>query len=297
MKTMKSLLTACLLLSIASGSYGQNFSSRSTPNQGKSEEKRSEVKTKESTEKRSVAPEKRSTVSETKSVTSDTRSSVSDTRNSDRRETSPNRQSNPQAFRITTRGGIRYDVYDRPSPDRVHSSREPQRYDRTSIRIDYRRGWNSDRHLYVRFGTYESRCPYCMGRGFTLLFNGLSRVRCSHCDGVGYHTRRSLWTNTCAHCYDYLPGTDRYYNLSERAALETDRLDARIDLSDRQWERIYAINYDFLLSRKMEDSYPISVRDQSIYEVLNRQQQDDFSFYLEHLRPEDLCIRCQRAYF
>ncbi len=133
----------------------------------------------------------------------------------------------------------------------------------------------SDRPQYREF---RHHCSYCTGRGFTLSFGGLRHIGCTHCNGLGYMILKELYFNTLAY--------SGQYTFRQLASIETDQLDAILHLSNRQWDRIYRINYRYLVRNEGRRYYPYSEKVEDIQDELNRQQLLEYAYYLDELRQD-----------
>jgi hypothetical protein len=167
------------------------------------------------------------------------------------------------------------DVDSRPGIGREENERG-----RADIRNEVRE--NNARFRDVRannqYREFKQRCSYCSGRGFTLQLDGFRHINCVHCNGVGFRLLRELYLGAVA-----ISGN---YNIREMARIETDQLDAVLELSRRQWDRIYRINYEYI-SRNEHDRFFSEVRwERDIRRELTTRQRIDYTYYLDEIRRD-----------
>jgi hypothetical protein len=156
-------------------------------------------------------------------------------------------------------------------------------------RADIRVRTDHNRHAPNQYREHHQRCHHCYSKGFTLHIDGLRHIQCNFCDVHGFRIIRELCLDACALCFSPLSGYYGNYNLEELAVLETNRLNTVLDLSNRQWDRIYNINYRYLIHRERQDYYSVARRDREIRDVLHLGQRIEYALYLNDLRNDELC--------
>lgn len=129
---------------------------------------------------------------------------------------------------------------------------------------------------------YKKMCIHCSGKGFSMHFDGLHRLTCSACNGLGHLLLKELYIGAMVQ--------SGRYELEEIAEYETDRLDVVLDLSRNQWNRIYRINYKYLLKDINDKYYTMAKKERDIRNVLNSRQKIEYAYYLDDLRRDRFSI-------
>lgn len=145
----------------------------------------------------------------------------------------------------------------------------------TDIRID-------SRSNKPTFREYKKMCIHCSGKGFSMHFDGLHRLTCSVCNGLGHLLLKELYIGAMVQ--------SGRYELEEIAEYETDRLDLMLDLSRNQWNRIYRINYKYLIKDLNDKHYSVAKKERDIRNVLNSRQKLEYAYYLDDLRRDRFAI-------
>lgn len=155
---------------------------------------------------------------------------------------------------------------------------------RTDNRIEQRVEDRRTRELRAQnqYREFHQKCSYCSGNGFTIQFNGLRHNRCSHCTGLGYRVMRELYLGAMY--------TSGHYTIRELARNETDQLDAVLDLSRRQWNRIYNINYEYISRNEYNRFFNQNTWEREIRKVLNTRQRMEYSYYLDEIREDNFAL-------
>lgn len=144
-----------------------------------------------------------------------------------------------------------------------------------NIRFETNRRIVANRPSQIR--EFKHACSYCNGKGFSLTIFG-SRHNCSHCSGVGFRILREMYMGSMAQ--------SGYYSIRELAQIETNQLDAVLNLTRRQWDRIYSINYSYLNKRERNRYYSESKWEQSINRELNYRQRLEYAYYIDEIRHD-----------
>lgn len=286
MKTMKAVLLASMVLAGTSAfaqrnnddSNRQNRDSRRT--EVRSDRKRADEpteKVKAKTEDRSDRKQADDRVSNTRSESRSTDRTLvvrnqddrSDERRSDERRSDVKKEDDRGGRKIVVaeNGRIRYTEkgYDR---DR---DRRDDRYSDRNDRFDNRR---DNRYDSRHDGRYDKR---------SMIFA---------------NNRPYRHQETCFLCYGpRLRGGFSYrYSTSELAWMETDRLAMVIDLSDRQLDRIYKINLNYLTHRYNNRYTGMERRERDIRRVLSWGQERDYERYLRDLDTTEFCEHCHDGF-
>lgn len=183
---------------------------------------------------------------------------------------------------------------DRNLGNRVTQRSNQAQYDSrgSNNRQVYNRSNNYYNQTNFRYHERQLSCNYCTGRGFTLHVNGLRHLRCNHCEGRGIRIIRELNVNACQLCYAPLHNQDLGCSLEDLAWLETDRIAIALDLSSRQRNRVFDINYRYITHHYNGGYYPTSRRDREIRRVLRLGQIVAFAILLNELSSGDICYNC-----
>ena len=182
----------------------------------------------------------------------------------------------------------------RPGDTRVESNRIVERRP-SDVRDENNRGRavnayeirdNNARYRNVRsnnqYREFKHRCSYCSGRGFTLHIDGFRHLNCVHCNGAGFRLLRELYLGAVA-----LSG---HYSIRELARIETDQLDAVLDLSRRQWDRIYRINYEYIAHNENNRFFSEARWERAIRRELTSRQRIDYTYYLDEIRRDSYAL-------
>lgn len=292
MKSTKVILLASLVLAGTSAfaqrrnddSNRQNRDNRRT--EVRSDRKRAD----EPTEKVKAKTEDRSDRKQSDDRESNTRSESRSTdrtlvvRNQDDRSD----ERRPDAKKEDDRGGRKIVVAEngriRYSESNNHSdSKDKDRgYDRDRDRGDNRYSDRNDRFDNRRDNRYETRHDGRYDKRSMIFANN----------------RPYRHQETCFLCYGpRLRGGFSYsYSTSELAWMETDRLAMVIDLSDRQLERIYKINLNYLTHRYNNRYSGMERRERDIRRVLSWSQERDYELYLRDLDATEFCEHCHDGF-
>jgi len=76
------------------------------------------------------------------------------------------------------------------------------------------------------------------------------------------------------------------------AWMETDRIAMALDLSDRQIDKIYTINYRYLSQRSRSRYNSLERRERAIRNVLSYSQRRYYDNYLDEMDEGEFCENC-----
>lgn len=301
MKTITTLLLSSFLLAgtINTAFAGEDGRRENAPRQ------RSEIKI-----KREASAERSTDRSGTTRTTTERRTEVNlPARNQDREikvrttevrqeQRNRNEQANREV-RPETNRNERSNAEARPESNRNERPRaevrnNEQSHRRNQPRMESRsseRNPNYNRRANVSYHERQLRCAFCTGRGFTLHIDGFRHLRCNHCEGRGFRIYREMYVDACNVCYDPLHG-QLECSLEELAWMETNRIAMALELSDRQRNRIFDINFRYITHRYNGDYYSTTRRDREIRHVLHLGQLVAFAILMNELHEGEVCYNC-----
>ena len=122
--------------------------------------------------------------------------------------------------------------------------------------------------------------------------NGRHDYSFGHRPIFGRHRNHSI--EFCPVCFAgfFMNGVGHARSDKEIARIETHRLAAVLDLSNRQAKNIYRINLRYLRDNIGDRIYAMQRRDDAIFDVLTRRQRAMYANYLRNIDDGDLCDYC-----
>jgi len=296
MKTMKAVLIAAVLLAGTSGFAQRN---KEDNNRQKKESQKTEVrsenkKSNNRSENRRTEVRVENNRPEVRSdnrrveVRNDTRrpevrneNNRTVVRNDNRRPEVSNDNRRVEVRNNNSRAEVRNDTR---RPEVRNDNRRPEGQVRYSVRSENR---NPDNNRYEQY--QNSRNRYRNNDRF----EGRNNHSYDNRPRI-YATYNRYQHEACPLCYGprMHQGFGNRYSVSDMAWMETDRIAMALDLSDRQIDEIYTINFRYLSQRSGSRYNSLERRERSIRNVLSYSQRRYYDNYLDQMNEGEFCENC-----